>query len=1567
MPLPRAAEAKQRYRLRIREIKLEPNTSEHDIEMEIQLDDKTVYELNPIKKGSRLQWDDLWAPCDVNEATRITIKATEVHRIRRNRVVKVTFEQSDANGLENLTLESDDVLWRFQLLFVGAKTAEQSYLDALDKVKGTPVRQGLVAKSGRVGDAFVALLALGTAMSELDPTGGAKVAFSVCTMAWQRLEAQEKQNAAMDALIDGLARLRRPVESVRDIAGAELKETIGDILNLIEDASVSVLNSRSQTMLGSFISAYSSAAQDDAARFVARFEELKDDFDRRIGAQQLRATELDNNRAKLKELKPAELAEFDPTKQCLPGTRTHIIDRLEAWAHSEDQPSLAWMYGMAGLGKSSIAASISKRLDDKRMLAASFFCKRDSPDLRDPRKLLATIACELAQKWPAYAQVAVEIVRNDINLSSKHIQPLYDTLLAVPLRDLAVKERPPVALIIVVDALDECGDATTRNQLLTCLCNIPQLAPWLKVLLTSRPDEDISAHFEDPATPAFVRVDVFQHEASLDIQVFVRASLSKAMAFHDRAESVVSDISRLAAGSFIWARTACTYILSGIDKTKRIKLLTSGTHLTSIDELYATILKANNIGADQENMEDMLACLGVIIATSMRSPLPIPALASLLGGDPSQMALEDTIKKLGSVLYADEKLGGAIRVSHPSFMDYITTASRSKNLCVDLDRQNSILAKSCLCTMQRELKFNICGLNTSATSDKDVLELKSQVNRTISAHLRYSCVYWSSHMHEAIFDEIEEHLRVFLLGRELLYWLETLSLLGMLSVAPSSLLQLVKCCTKDNTNECGLVANDAYRFVLSFYDAISQSPPHLYISALALSPSNSGISRRMRTWLPNMLQVVENGDDEWSPCVRAITAPAEVNSVSLSPNGKTVIAGLQNGTIQTWDAATGDAVLAPFQGHSESVICVAVSPDGRQVVSASGDMTLRVWDAETGAIILGPLRGHTNKVQTVAYSHDGRKIASGSMDETVRIWDAVTGEPVGDPLLGHSDWVRSVRFSPDNHRVLSSSDDRTIRLWDAQSGTPILEPFEGHNSWVRSAVFSPDGLRIASGSDDQTVRIWSSETGEQLMDPLTGHSGFVMSVVFSFDGHQIVSGSADGTVRVWNAHSGALMLDPLTGHSASINSVVISLDGRRIVSGSDDKTIRIWDTALGPRATATQTPSTNSPGHSDVIRSVAFSPDCRFVVSGSDDKTVRIWDVNTGRMMLEPLKGHSERVWSVAYSPDGSCIASGSRDNTVRIWDAKTGSLVVQPLQGHSGGVMAVTFSPNGTLVASGSDDRTVRIWSASTGDAVITLTGHSRCVECVAFSPDSKRIVSGSDDSTIRVWDVETGCTVVGPMEGHSHWVLSVVFSPDGHHIASGSADCTIRIWDAQTGQQVLDPLQGHSNWVNCVTYSHGGLRVISCSGDRTIRIWDAKTGQPVLEPLQGHSFSVQSVAVSSDGRYIVSGSHDKTTRLWDASPYLTSTPHLVRHLPGTNVRTLHAEHNRMLFTSSELARHLDPDRPGWVTTADGKPLLWLPPELRTVDTSLMCISPTGVRRRVVMDFSRFVHGEDWTKVMEE
>ncbi|KAF9084423.1 hypothetical protein BGX29_002564, partial [Mortierella sp. GBA35] len=107
---------------------------------------------------------------------------------------------------------------------------------------------------------------------------------------------------------------------------------------------------------------------------------------------------------------------------------------------------------------------------------------------------------------------------------------------------------------------------------------------------------------------------------------------------------------------------------------------------------------------------------------------------------------------------------------------------------------------------------------------------------------------------------------------------------------------------------------------------------------------------------------------------------SEVLCCSYSPNGKTCVFGLANGTISVYDTMTWTKTHT-LQEHTSSVRSVAYSPSGHQIASGSDDKTVRLWDTQTGE--LGPvLSGHAKAVKSVAYSPSGHQIASGSYDET---------------------------------------------------------------------------------------------------------------------------------------------------------------------------------------------------------------------------------------------------------------------------------------------------------------------------------------------------------------------------------------------------------------------------------------------------------------------------------------------------------------------------------------------------------------------------------------------------------
>ena len=91
-------------------------------------------------------------------------------------------------------------------------------------------------------------------------------------------------------------------------------------------------------------------------------------------------------------------------------------------------------------------------------------------------------------------------------------------------------------------------------------------------------------------------------------------------------------------------------------------------------------------------------------------------------------------------------------------------------------------------------------------------------------------------------------------------------------------------------------------------------------------------------------------------------------SLTLTPDGQTVISGGSNGYLTSYNPQTGKKIH-DFIGHTGDAWGVAVSPDSRLFVSGSQDQTVRLWEIDTGKLLLTIFQGTDN--EWVAWTPEG--------------------------------------------------------------------------------------------------------------------------------------------------------------------------------------------------------------------------------------------------------------------------------------------------------------------------------------------------------------------------------------------------------------------------------------------------------------------------------------------------------------------------------------------------------------------------------------------------------------------
>src|ERR1700754_3891772 len=445
----------------------------------------------------------------------------------------------------------------------------------------------------------------------------------------------------------------------------------------------------------------------------------------------------------------AREARYSTEKSCLEGTRTAIVNEVIDWVNGTlsdstlNERRMLVLSGVAGSGKSAIAHTIARCFDRIGRLGASYCFSRSNQVALNPNNLFSTISRVLAGLDAQWKDALLKVIGDDIAVRTTHdVQEQFEKFLVKPAKE--VRSIGPI--VIVIDALDECGD---RVRLLSVLAKrIIELPSHFRIIITTRPEQDIQeALLENPVVYSKFMDDIDKGSTIEDVRSYIQHELGNVPEFKTKGTNKewLNALVVRSEGHFQWASTACLFIKGdgegGLDPVEQMEILISspdgrqGSKLERLDKLYMDILKHVFPTENAGRMARFRSVIGEILAAY--EPLPISALTSLRSGTEKANIVNLIVRPLGAVLSGVSSRDTPVQPIHTSFRDFLLDEDRSGPFHVDAQVCHLPLVNGCLKTMASLLQFNICKLPSSFLRNSEVPGLHTRIKKHIPIHLSY--------------------------------------------------------------------------------------------------------------------------------------------------------------------------------------------------------------------------------------------------------------------------------------------------------------------------------------------------------------------------------------------------------------------------------------------------------------------------------------------------------------------------------------------------------------------------------------------------------------------------------------------------------------------------------------------------------------------------------------------------------------------------------------------------------------------------------------------------------------
>jgi len=169
-------------------------------------------------------------------------------------------------------------------------------------------------------------------------------------------------------------------------------------------------------------------------------------------------------------------------------------------------------------------------------------------------------------------------------------------------------------------------------------------------------------------------------------------------------------------------------------------------------------------------------------------------------------------------------------------------------------------------------------------------------------------------------------------------------------------------------------------------------------------------------------------------CIRTIICFSSCNSLTTTVDDNLICSGHLDSQLRFWDSKTGECGRELTGLHTAQITSVSISPDGRSVLTNSRDNTLKLVDIRTFDVLHTfsneEYRSGTNW-NSSCFSPNGSYISAGGADGKVFIWEILNGKLVKllKPSSSQNNVIEAVAWSPSGSQLSSCDKSGTITVW----------------------------------------------------------------------------------------------------------------------------------------------------------------------------------------------------------------------------------------------------------------------------------------------------------------------------------------------------------------------------------------------------------------------------------------------------------------------------------------------------------------------------------------------------------